>query len=1018
MIISVVNLFRRIFILNCRFSIKTIYAFYVLIFCAMPLVVSISSSSAGDTKTLPGEECTVDPLSNWSDQEKLVWKNICEGKDFNFNQLPGYGGKLKPSDAQDWPAQRVLSEEFLETILLHEPYKNIVSHRGVRIIGAWFKEEIDFSNATIEHDLWLEHCKFSAPIIFFHTRLSQSLSFDYSYFDAPVNLAASQIAGALSLAGTEFNKTFDLTEGNVNSTVLIAEGASFQDGVSLSNARFGSELYIVNTQFAGPVNMISMEVVGDVILEKNNFAKRVDISLSGFGKRFYLINSKFNDDLDLRSTSTKFGFYIFDVEAKKDVVLSSSTIGEELHLETMTVSQNLNLQGVVVDGEFVLYGSTLGAMVFSSNLNVGKQVKIEKNKFNNDISMQKIKTSDNVFFHNNSFNSKLYFNLGDVGGQVEFINNRTKGLFNLDSTKIKTNLLIRKSHFENEISLGQTVLGGQLDIESSEFLGKAKAEGIILNNLFISSSKFFEEVYLRHNIMRRSFIIKETTFHKLVYLGSSETEKASDISNTVFLGPISLSSSDLRGRLTLVNDTFHDEFLFTDAKIKNGLYISSSSFQKDVDLDRTEIQGTLAISENSKFLSRLDFEDVVISNNLFLSGNSILEKELNATGIKCDGGLELSDSQFRGTVNLEYSEVGGSLVLGWNSIFEDEVSLNQAKVQRQISMKKAVFKKTLDMEGVNAGMVFLGDGAVFEGDVYLAASVIDVEVSASKSNFKGILSLTGIRIGQNLVLGDEATFEKPINVNGSQIAGGVIIPSSTIYFIDFSEANIGGLLNLGTNGNDDPKWNEDDGVDLGNARVGAIQVPMDWDKGINLDGFRYNQLGGDVLVETPMLSRDANWYIEFLALQNNYSPQPYKFLAEKLRENGQTEKAEKVLYAGRNRERENSGVIRWSWLTIQKYVIGYGIGNYIFYVCYWIFIFVLLGTVVIYMSEEGKKGERGITWAIFYSVDKLLPIIKLNKEHEDLMPTGLAKYYFYVHIFAGYVLALFLVAGISGLTSS
>jgi hypothetical protein len=48
----------------------------------------------------------------------------------------------------------------------------------------------------------------------------------------------------------------------------------------------------------------------------------------------------------------------------------------------------------------------------------------------------------------------------------------------------------------------------------------------------------------------------------------------------------------------------------------------------------------------------------------------------------------------------------------------------------------------------------------------------------------------------------------------------------------------------------------------------------------------------------------------------------------------------------------------------------------------------------------------------------LLPIIKLNKKHEDViqhLPEGV-RWYFYVHQIVGYVLASFLVAGLAGLT--
>jgi hypothetical protein len=53
---------------------------------------------------------------------------------------------------------------------------------------------------------------------------------------------------------------------------------------------------------------------------------------------------------------------------------------------------------------------------------------------------------------------------------------------------------------------------------------------------------------------------------------------------------------------------------------------------------------------------------------------------------------------------------------------------------------------------------------------------------------------------------------------------------------------------------------------------------------------------------------------------------------------------------------------------------------------------------------------------ISYSFDMLLPVIKLRDAHYQIDLAGWPRYYFYVHKVAGFVLASFLVAGISGLT--
>lgn len=46
----------------------------------------------------------------------------------------------------------------------------------------------------------------------------------------------------------------------------------------------------------------------------------------------------------------------------------------------------------------------------------------------------------------------------------------------------------------------------------------------------------------------------------------------------------------------------------------------------------------------------------------------------------------------------------------------------------------------------------------------------------------------------------------------------------------------------------------------------------------------------------------------------------------------------------------------------------------------------------------------------------LLPILQLEKENYNTHPEGFAKYWFYFHKTAGYILASFVIAGITGIT--
>jgi hypothetical protein len=102
----------------------------------------------------------------------------------------------------------------------------------------------------------------------------------------------------------------------------------------------------------------------------------------------------------------------------------------------------------------------------------------------------------------------------------------------------------------------------------------------------------------------------------------------------------------------------------------------------------------------------------------------------------------------------------------------------------------------------------------------------------------------------------------------------------------------------------------------------------------------------------------------------------------------------------------------YAWLTTLDWAIGYG--HHIELAMVWTLVLVIVGAGVMRISGEGPK--HGLPVGLSYSFDMLLPIIKLRDAHYEIDLMGWPRYYFYVHKIAGYVLASFLIAGISGLT--
>jgi hypothetical protein len=170
-----------------------------------------------------------------------------------------------------------------------------------------------------------------------------------------------------------------------------------------------------------------------------------------------------------------------------------------------------------------------------------------------------------------------------------------------------------------------------------------------------------------------------------------------------------------------------------------------------------------------------------------------------------------------------------------------------------------------------------------------------------------------------------------------------------------------------------------------------------------------------------MASYEPEWFVKWLEKDKNYSPQPYQQLAGVLRTMGHPDKANTILYEGKERERsEEKGRghrSKWLGLSILKWTMGYGYGYRYFRSLAWVILFTSIGALVVHTTGIGKGWS--LPKMLGFSFDLLLPLVKLDESHYKLLSekiSGWQYYYFYVHKLVGYILASFVAAGLSGIT--
>jgi hypothetical protein len=355
--------------------------------------------------------------------------------------------------------------------------------------------------------------------------------------------------------------------------------------------------------------------------------------------------------------------------------------------------------------------------------------------------------------------------------------------------------------------------------------------------------------------------------------------------------------------------------------------------------------------------------------------------KVNLTGSSIGGLLDMGGSNFVGKLIMNSIEVKGHLYMNQfeslKAVF-NEVNLVGANIGGSIDMSGSLFLSKLLTEGMH-----------LEGDLYMHY----VEFSR-----KGKVSLTFSSIGGSLLI--SGSIFPLFNLSGTQIQKELYLGSEEAHSLIHSSA----------------KWYAEAKLVLRNTEVGAIQdLPNAWPNKIELEGFSFSRLGGFGARGTDnMGSRKVEWLKQWLDRDESYSPQPYEQLATVLQNAGYKDKANDILFAGKQREFKETELLSLSkfWLFLQLIFVGYGYR--ISFALWWVIVLIFIGAAVFQSTPQSEINN--MPYGLIFSFDTLLPIVELNKIYDQIQLASWQKYYFYFHKVMGYILASFIIAGLSGIT--
>jgi hypothetical protein len=383
-------------------------------------------------------------------------------------------------------------------------------------------------------------------------------------------------------------------------------------------------------------------------------------------------------------------------------------------------------------------------------------------------------------------------------------------------------------------------------------------------------------------------------------------------------------------------------------------------------------------------------------------------------------GIRVTGARFAEKLDLQNIEVGSELWFEQCS-FEKGADLSWLRSSQPIAFNNSTAEGPLNFYGAQITSDLHMTGSTLAA-VNLSGAHVGRTLDLSNSRVKEALDMPNLQVGTDLLM-RKAVFSGEINLQYSQIGGELDWRGASFaQDIDMTRAHVDGAFRLGSTprpgatqpDRDEPgpaTWARRVTMTARFAKLAVIPRLSDaWPPRMHIAGLTY-----DGIESVDGVGDDLE---QWFHRQRRYSRQPYEQLANILQAQGEIDTATAVHYAERERDRGEQirrGGWSWpifAWLTLLKWVIGYG--YYPYRSLYWVAGLIGLGVFVLCRTGEGRR--NGMPYGVSYSFDMLLPIIQLRQKHYEIDLWGWARYYFYVHKILGWALASFLVAGLAGLT--
>jgi len=458
------------------------------------------------------------------------------------------------------------------------------------------------------------------------------------------------------------------------------------------------------------------------------------------------------------------------------------------------------------------------------------------------------------------------------------------------------------------------------------------------------------------------------------------------------------------GDVGLILDTVNviDPFELSSPRLSGDITLKDFS-AKDISLDGGKLDGSLTFT--SATLQALKLVNVHITGDLAITnvqfGRASMcmphgNKSFDATMAQVDGATSIVDSHAE-EFDLPAASFGRRLFVHHSDA--NVLDLSDSRISSNASLIDNVIRTE-----------WYAPCDLTDDPTYLVHSALNMDGVVASSN----VELTGTEV------------HGPASLSGASIDGSLILTIAHFYsLVDLSDSKIGKklvmdeVLDPEKGSTYEPvHWEPDSMLRLRDATVGTIAARQSeniWPNRIDILNLNFVSYSGESLGSRRLQDADE-WFPGWLAKSSDgFNPQTYERVRLYLVSVGEVGAATKVGFAGKTLEFLDSCQSGFfaKCLYLAAYGATTGFGFYPWFAAIWTLLFVYLGAQVFRRTPEAVREH--MTRGYAYSFDTFLPLVRLRERNYDIDIEGKARYYFYFHKLAGWVLGSFLVAAISGI---